>query len=61
VDESNHKRVKQQKDLIEINLDTKTDELEKEKQIKPSHQTRFPSTIKPMLGMLVDVPFDSSE
>ncbi|HXX97155.1 MAG TPA: DNA ligase D [Candidatus Bathyarchaeia archaeon] len=61
VEESDHKQLKQQKDLIEINLDTKTDELEKRKQIKPSHQARFPYTIKPMQGTLVDVPFDSTE
>lgn len=58
VEESDYKRLKQQKDLIEINLHTNTDELGK---IMPSHYTRFPSTIKPMLGMLVDVPFDSKE
>lgn len=45
VEESDYKRLKQQKDLIEINLHTNTDELEKIKQIKPSHYTRFPSTI----------------
>lgn len=61
VEESDHKRLKQQKDLIELNLHTRIDELEKRKQIKPTHQARFPSTIKPMLGTLVDVPFDSRE
>jgi len=61
VEESDHKQLKQQKDLIDMNLHTKTDELEKRKQIKPTHHARFPSTIKPMLGTLVDVPFDSRE
>jgi bifunctional non-homologous end joining protein LigD len=60
VEESDHKRLKQQKDLIEINLDTITNGLEKRKQLKPSYE-RFPSTIKPMIGTLVDVPFDSRE
>jgi len=60
LEESDYKRIKQQKDLIEINF-TNTDKVEKRKQIKPSHYTRFPSTIKPMLGKLLDVPFDSRE
>ncbi|MFZ0513244.1 MAG: hypothetical protein WAM14_16665 [Candidatus Nitrosopolaris sp.] len=60
--ESDHKPLEQKRELKkEIDSDTETGELEQRKQNNLTHQEDFPSTCKPMLGTLVDNPFDSSE